>query len=65
MLQDGAHRNNYPPPKEQGQGEKKSTAASAVLKPPKEDGGDFAFAIFFELALALPAGFLSSGWPDR
>ena len=43
---------------------KKSTAASAVLKPP-EDGGDFPFAIFFELVLALPAGFGSSGWPDR
>ena len=44
---------------------KKSTAASAVLKPPKEDGGDFPFAIFLELVLALPAGFGSSGWPDR
>ena len=44
---------------------KKSTATSAVLKPPKEDGGDFPFAIFFELVLALPAGFGSSGWPDR
>ena len=44
---------------------KKSTAASAVLKPPKEDGGDFPFAIFLDLVLALPAGFGSSGWPDR
>ena len=44
---------------------KKSTAESAVLKPPKEDGGDFPFAIFLELFLALPASFLSSGWPDR
>ena len=65
MLQDGARRNNYPAPKELGQDEKKSTAASAVLKPPKEDGGDFPFAIFLELVLALPAGFGSSGWPDR
>jgi len=47
MLQDGARRNNYPAPKELGQDEKKSTATSAVLKPPKEDGGDFPFAIFF------------------
>jgi|GEM_PF-838276 len=64
MLQDGARRNNSLAPKGLGQ-EKKSTAASAVLKPPKEDGGDFPFAIFLELVLALPAGFGSSGWPDR
>jgi len=30
---------------------KKSTAASAVLKPPKEDGGDFPFAIFLSWSL--------------
>ena len=64
MLQDGARRNNYLAAKEQGK-IKKSTAASAVLKPPKEDGGDFPFAIFLELFLALPTVFLSSGWPDR
>ena len=44
---------------------KKSTAASAVLKPPKEDGGDFPFAIFLEFFLALPASLLSSEWLDR
>lgn len=65
MLQDGARRNNSPAPKELGQDEKKSTAASAVLKPPKEDGGDFPFAIFLKLVLALPASLLSSDWPDR
>jgi len=53
MLQDGARRNNYPAPKEQEK-IKKSTAASAVPKPPKEDGGDFLFAIFLELLVVLP-----------
>ena len=54
MLQDGACRNNYPMPKEHEQ-YKKSTAASAVPKPPKEDGGDFLFVIFLKLLVTLPS----------
>ena len=50
MLQDGARRNNYPAPKEP-RNIKKSTAASAVLKPPKEDGGDFRSRSFLTWSL--------------
>ncbi len=53
MLQDGDRRNNYPAPKEAAK-TKKAQLASAVLKPPKEDGGDFPFAIFLMLFPALP-----------
>ena len=57
MLQDGALRNNHPAPNKLGQ-TKKSTAPSAVLKPPKEDRGDFIFVNFLKLLVGLPAGLL-------
>jgi len=65
MLQDGARRNNSPAPKGLGQDEKKAQLQALCWNHQRRMEEIVPFAIFLELFLALPAGFLSSGWPDR
>jgi len=65
MLQDGARRNNSPAPKELGQEEKKAQLQALCWNHQRRMEEIFRSRSFFELVLALPAGFGSSGWPDR
>ena len=64
MLQDGARRNNSLAPKGLGQEEKKHSCKRCA-ETTKGGWRRFSVRDLFELVLALPAGFRSSGWPDR
>jgi len=65
MLQDGVRGNNYPHRKSWTKIKKKAQLQALCWNHQRRMEEIVPFAIFLELFLALPAGFLSSGWPDR